>query len=183
MTSDERHQKIEAYGTAHQQLVSALEEFPREMWQFRSAPDRWTVHEIVIHITDSEVNSYVRCRRFLAEPGGEVLGYDESKWARDLAYHEQSTDEALELFKWLRRKSYTLIKDLPEPVWSNTVHHSEYGVMTLDDWLEMYARHIPDHIAQMQAVCADNPDSARVWLRLAEWFDAHQARLYRLARR
>jgi hypothetical protein len=27
--------------------------------------------------------------------------------------------------------------------------------MTLDDWLAVYASHIPDHIAQMQAVYAD----------------------------
>ena len=155
MTSDERSLKIETYGEAHSQLVSALARFPREMWQYRPAPDRWTVHEIVIHITDSEANSYICCRRLLAEPGGTVLGYDESRWARDLAYHEQSIDDALELFKWLRRKSYTLIKDLPESTWANTVHHSEYGIMTMDDWLDMYAAHIPDHIAQMQAVYQD----------------------------
>jgi hypothetical protein len=151
MTPEERNHKIEAYGMAHQQLTAALERFPREMWQFRPAPERWTIHEIVIHITDSEVNSYVRCRRLLAEPGGTVLGYDENKWARDLRYHQQSTDGALELFKWLRHQSYTLIKDLPESVWSNTVHHTEDGVMTMDDWLDTYERHVPEHIEQMQA--------------------------------
>ncbi len=158
MTPEERKAKIQSYGTAHQQLLSALQGFPEKMWQFRPAPDRWTIHEIIIHIADSEANSYIRCRRFLAEPGSTVLGYDESKWARDLHYHDQSTEESLELFKWLRRKSYTLIKDLPETVWSNTVYHTETGMMTLDDWLATYERHIPDHIEQMQAIYAD-------WLR------------------
>ena len=68
------------------------------------------------------------------------------------------TDDALELFKWLRHSSYTLIKDLPEAVWSNTVNHTEYGPMTMDDWLNMYERHIPEHIEQMRAVYKD-------WLR------------------
>ena len=158
MTPEERKAKIQSYGTAHQQLLSALQGFPEKMWQFRPAPERWTIHEIIIHIADSEANSYIRCRRFLAEPGSTVLGYDESKWARDLHYHDQSTEESLELFKWLRRKSYTLIKDLPETVWSNTVYHTETGMMTLDDWLATYERHIPDHIKQMQAIYAD-------WLR------------------
>lgn len=151
MTPEERNKKIESYGTAYQRMVSALERFPQGMWQFRPAPDRWTIHEILVHIADSEANSYVRCRRFLAEPGSTVLGYDESKWARDLRYHDQSTDDALELFKWLRHKSYMLIKDLPEGVWSNTVYHTENGVMTMDDWLDTYERHIPEHIGQMQA--------------------------------
>ncbi len=117
MTPEERKAKIQSYATAHQQLLSALQGFPEKMWQFRPAPDRWTIHEIIVHIADSEANSYIHCRRFLAEPGSTVLGYDESKWARDLHYHDQSTEESLELFKWLRRKSYTLIKDLPETVW------------------------------------------------------------------
>lgn len=155
MGHEERTKKIESYGMAYQQLVSALEHLPREMWQFRAAQGRWTIHEILIHIADSEANSYIRCRRFVAEPGSTVPGYDENKWARDLRYHDQSTDDALELFKWLRHKSYILIKDLPESVWSNTVNHTETGAMTMDDWLDTYERHIPEHVEQMKANYAD----------------------------
>jgi hypothetical protein len=151
MTQAERRKKIESYGSAYERLVSALDQFPPEMWHFRPAPERWTIHEIIIHIADSEANSYIRCRRFLAEPGSTVLGYDEAGWARELRYHEQSAGDALELFKWLRCKSYTLIRDLPDAVWSNTVYHTEDGVITLDDWLNTYERHIPEHVEQMQA--------------------------------
>ncbi len=151
MTSEERNKIIESYGSAHRKLVAALKRFPQEMWQFRPAPDRWTIHEIVIHITDSEANSFVRCRRFIAEPGSTVLGYDEMKWAHDLKYHHQSIKDALELFKWLRHNSYALIKTLPESTWSNSVTHTEDGKILMDDWLNTYERHIPDHIAQMDA--------------------------------
>jgi hypothetical protein len=152
MTPEERNTRIESYGLAHERLVAALEHFPRAMWKFRPAPGRWTIHEIVVHIADSEANSYIRCRRLLAEPGSVVLGYDEEHWARALDYHNRSADDALELFRWLRGASYALIQDLPDSVWSNTVHHSENGLMTMDDWLATYERHIPDHIAQMQRV-------------------------------
>jgi hypothetical protein len=152
MASEERQNLIESYGAAYPLLAAALARFPREMWQFRPAPDVWTIHEIIVHIADSEVNSYVRCRRFIAEPGSAVLGYDETRWARALHYHEQSTEAAIELFRWLRAMSYELIKNLPESAWANTVHHSENGLMTMDDWLTVYERHVRDHIAQMQAV-------------------------------
>ena len=155
MKTDERKKKIESYGRAYQALISALEQFPLEMWQFRPAKNRWTIHEIIVHITDSEANSYVRCRRFLAEPGGTILGYDEEKWAIELGYQNQSTEDALALFKWLRQNSYNLIKDLPESVWSNTVSHTEDGLITMDDWLDTYERHIPEHIKQMQAIYED----------------------------
>lgn len=155
MNQPERSQKIESYGSAYRQLVEALRKFPTEMWQFRPSPERWTIHEILIHIADSEANSYVRCRRCIAEPGQDVMAYDEEGWATTLNYHQQSTEEALELFKWLRLKSYNLIKSLPEPIWANTIYHPQNGTMTLDDWLQIYERHIPEHVAQMQAIYQD----------------------------
>jgi hypothetical protein len=152
MTPDERAKTMEAYGAAYDLLTAAIKQFPREMWQYRPAPDRWTIHEIFVHITDSEANSYIRCRRLLAEPGSAVLGYDEARWAHELHYHDQNVEDALELFKWLRRTSYLLIKDAPEAVWTHTIVHSESGVMTADEWLDTYERHVRDHVAQMQGV-------------------------------
>jgi hypothetical protein len=147
-----RQQKIESYGRAHAELVSALQEFPREMWGYRPASAEWTIHEIVVHIADSEANSYVRARRFIAEPGSPVIGYDEMKWARDLHYHEQSTEAAVELFRWLRGNTHALIRTLPDSAWAHTVVHSESGVMTMDDWLDIYERHVREHVAQMRGV-------------------------------
>lgn len=146
----DRLSKIESYGRGYDELVAALKRFPREMWTFRPSPDRWTVHEILMHITDSEANSYVRCRRLIAEPGQSVMSYDEMRWADALRYHDQDTDEAIELFKWLRLISYRLIKSLPEDVWSHTIVHPQNGTMTMDDWLDVYERHVREHVEQMQ---------------------------------
>jgi len=63
MTSAERSKKIETYSAAYDLLIAALTRFPQEMGQFRPAPDRWTIHESIVQIADSEVNSYVRCHR------------------------------------------------------------------------------------------------------------------------
>jgi hypothetical protein len=54
MTPLERKRKIQSYGTAFQRLISALQRFPPGMWQFRPAPECWTIHEITVHIADSE---------------------------------------------------------------------------------------------------------------------------------
>ncbi len=154
-TPEERQPLIESYGRGYELLADALARYPQNMWQYRPALGEWTIHEMVVHIADSEANSYVRCRRFLAEPGSAVLGYDENRWAEKLNYHSQDPAEALELFKWLRRKSYTLVKDLPAPAWKSTIMHSENGLMHMDDWLDVYAGHIPAHVEQMQRVYDD----------------------------
>jgi hypothetical protein len=152
--NSERQRKLQTYAGAYDELCEALARFPREMWQFRAAPDGWTIHETVLHITDSEANSFVRCRRLIAEPGSVVMGYDENVWVRALDYHAQSTEAALELFRWLRHNSHALVVAQPESVWAHTVEHSASGTMTMDDWLDTYTRHVTDHITQMQSVYA-----------------------------
>ena len=152
MDSEQRRHKIESFGNAHAHLVDVLRHFPKEMWHFRSADDPWSIHEVVVHITDSEANSYTRCRRCIAEPGQSVMAYDENRWATALHYHDQDTDDALELFKWLRLRTYKLIQTLPESIWSHTIEHPENGTMTLDDWLDTYERHVSEHIQQMQRI-------------------------------
>ena len=151
MTTDERNLLIDSYGQAHAILLEALREFPERMWQWKPAPDKWSVHEIIIHIADSEVNSYVRCRRFIAEPGSGVYGYDENKWAAKLNYHAQSTDEALELFRMLRKMSCDIIRKVDDATWQTaTVDHSDNGLMHFEDWLKIYEEHVPVHIRQMK---------------------------------
>jgi hypothetical protein len=151
LSSAERKHKIESYGRAYEILSEAIERFPREMWTFKPK-DGWSIHQIIVHITDSEANSFVRCRRLVAEPGSTVLGYDEMLWARALDYESQSPDLAVELFRWLRQASYELIKKQPDSIGTHTIVHTENGPMTFDDWLDTYDRHVPEHVAQMQRV-------------------------------
>ena len=152
---NERQDKLDKYGAAHGELIAALQRYPRDMWQYRSLVEQWTIHEVVVHIADSEANSFVRLRRLIAEPGSEVMAYDENAWATRLGYQAQSPDDALELFRRLRRNSYMLVKSLPPATWAHTIQHPENGPMTMDDWLEVYARHVSDHVAQMERIYAE----------------------------
>ncbi len=150
MNHEERLALIERYGQAYQKLTDALTRFPRDMWHFKPAPSRWSIHEIIIHLADSEANSFIRARCFIAEPGKTVMAYDQDKWASDLRYDLQDTEGALELFKWLRESTYRIIRVIPESYWGRTVNHPENGVMTFDQWLKIYEDHVPLHISQMQ---------------------------------
>jgi hypothetical protein len=149
LTYDDRIVELNRYEDAYMLLTEALQHYPREMWMWKPAPEKWSIHEILIHITDSEVNSYIRCRRFIAENGSAVLGYDQDAWCTNLVYHNQPIYEMLDLFRLLRSASARLIRRQPVSIWKNKVVHSEIGEITMDEWLQIYADHIPVHIAQM----------------------------------
>ena len=150
MMRHERIRRIESYGNAYQKLMAGLQQFPTEMWDYRDEHGCWSIREHLVHIADSEANSYIRCRRLIAEPGEQLMAYDENAWSRSLFYSDQGEDDALALFRLLRSQTYALIRSVPDDAWSNTCQHPENGDMSLDDWLEVYESHILEHLEFMQ---------------------------------
>ncbi len=150
MTPGTRSLKIASFAAGYETLIEGLKRFPEEMWDFRDEHGCWSIREHLLHITDSEANSYIRCRRLIAEPGEPLMAYDENGWAERLGYADRSVEDALQLFRLLRRQTHALVATLPESVWSNTCYHPENGDVTLDDWLTVYEVHIPEHVDYMR---------------------------------
>ena len=152
MNRDEINAKIEEYGRGFDLLTAALAEVPQEAWSFRPALDEWSVHEIIVHMADSESMSALRARKLIVEPGSMLMGYEEAKWADALDYKEQSVENALEIIRLARQSTYELLKRQPDDVFTHSVTHPEYpdAPYTFEQWLNIYARHIPDHIEQLK---------------------------------
>jgi len=151
MNREQRNAKVEEYGRGFDLLTAALAKVPHEAWEFRPAPTEWSAHEIVVHMGDSESMAALRARKLIVEPGSTLMGYEEAKWAGALGYEQQDREASLGIIKLARQTTYRLLKTLPEKVFEHSVKHQEYPEpYTFDKWLDIYARHIPDHIAQIE---------------------------------
>ena len=92
MKPQERQEKIEQYGRGFGLLEAALAKVPREAWDFKPSPDDWSVHEILVHMGDSESMAALRARKLIVEPGSTLMGYEEAKWAGALNYLGQDPE-------------------------------------------------------------------------------------------
>ena len=150
MNIDERNQKIELYGQGFEMLVHILQDIPREMWKFKPAPNEWSIHEVIIHLADSESNAALRARKLIVEPGGTLMGYDQEQWAVKLDYHDQDLEDALDVVRLARKTTYSLLKKQADEVFEHIVIHPEYNEpYTFENWLNIYSAHIPGHIEQI----------------------------------
>src|SRR6202453_4134893 len=147
---EEISRELELFGFGPTLLQAALRQFPKKMWCYQPRDDRWSIHDIVIHLADSEASAYIRCRRFIAEPGSPVLKFDGQRWAQSLGYFNQSAREALDIIFHLRKATYKLLCALPDPVWDNRVMHHRVGEITLKKWMMIHERHIPHHVDRMR---------------------------------
>jgi hypothetical protein len=155
MNRDERNEKIEQYGRGFQLLTDALADVPRDAWTYKPSTEDWSVREIIVHMGDSESMAALRVRKLIVEPGTTLMGYEEAKWARALNYNAQDPDASLEIIKLTRQTTYNLLKTLPDEVIDHTVKHPDYAEpYTFDRWLNIYARHIPDHVDQIKKTYA-----------------------------
>jgi hypothetical protein len=152
MDNQIRQQKIQQYGHAYDVVIEALHRCPPEMWSFKPSPDDWSIQEVIIHLADSEAYAYARCRHIIAEPGSHISAYHEEAWCKALNYAGQDAPEALRAFRSLRALTFALIRALPEAVWAQTALHPERGLITLDDWLDLYSAHAHDHLSQIESL-------------------------------
>lgn len=152
MNGGMQRERFESFGFAPALLSVALQQFPKKMWLYKPAPRSWSVHEIIMHLADSEANCYINCRRFVAEPASRFLEFDASRWTGMLGYFHQNTREALEIIRCLRGMTRQLLVTLPGRVWEHTVEHPTKGRLSLGKWIEIQEGHIPHHIEQMKQI-------------------------------
>ena len=143
-------EQIHHYGTSPARIGTAIEGLSEEQMKQRPAEGEWSIHEIILHLGDSEVICYERIHRILAEDRPILYAFSEEAWARNLLYPRQNSDTALALFKALRHSSSILLHMLPAEAWERTGVHSERGEMSLYDVFLTFTKHADDHLAQIQ---------------------------------
>jgi hypothetical protein len=151
LTAMEREALIRRYGEGPSRLHAALAGVPAEALKWRPKAGEWSAHEVVCHCADSETNAYARIRYLTAEPEPVVLDYNEAHWAVTFDYHAHPLDLALATVAAVRANTLALLRRLPDTAWTRVGRHTASGRYGAEDWLRIYAAHLDDHAAQIDA--------------------------------
>jgi uncharacterized damage-inducible protein DinB len=136
----------ESYVAGANDVRKAIAGMSKEQLNARPVPGRWSTHEVVCHLADSEQAWAHRIKRIIAEEKPLLIGYDESRFAATLAYDGRDIEEELNLFDATRRQIGTILKALPESALQRSGIHSERGTLTLEKALELEIEHVAHHI-------------------------------------
>ena len=147
----DRERLIRRYGDGPSRLRAALAAVPDDARMWRPKPGEWSAHEVICHCADSETNAYARIRYLVAEPEPLVLDYNEAQWAVTFDYHAHPLDLALATVDAVRANTLTLLRRLPDTAWTRVGRHTGSGRYGAEDWLRIYAAHLEDHAAQIDA--------------------------------
>jgi hypothetical protein len=110
----------------------------------------WTIRQIVHHIADSHVNSYIRFKWALTEERPTIKAYHEDRW---VALEDARTGDVrapLALLDGLHACWVQLLRAMTEEQFARSFTHPETGaVVRLDGALCSYAWHCRHHTGQI----------------------------------
>lgn len=145
MTPSEKSRLIDEFEAGASAFDDVLSLSPA-LLAFRPTLDAWTIHEHVVHFVESDIATFHRYRKAIAEPGGPVVGYDEDRWTASLNYDGTSLTDALALLKLLRKIAAHHLRTLVAQDWTLlTFTHSSKGKVNLETWIQDYIDHVRFH--------------------------------------
>jgi tetratricopeptide (TPR) repeat protein len=144
-----RSELIDAYLEGPALLRRAVADMTADQLRARPVPGKWSTLEVVCHLVDSEQAYCHRMKRVIAETRPLLIGYDETRFAATLGYHDRDLEEELTMLDRMRRQMARVLRSVPESAWSAKGVHSEQGLMTLEDLLRTEAEHVPHHLAHI----------------------------------
>ncbi len=112
-------------------------------------PHGWTVRQVVHHVPDSHLNSYIRYRWALTEDEPTIKAYDEARWAELYDARTAPVELSLALLESVHRRWVALLGALTEQDWKRSFRHPELGLLTLEKNAALYAWHGRHHAAHI----------------------------------
>jgi uncharacterized damage-inducible protein DinB len=97
-----------------QRLVGTLSEAAAD---FRYAPDKWSIKEVLGHVTDSERIFAYRLLRIARGDQTPLAGFEQDDYVRTANSSARKRSELLEGFSTVRRATIALVSSLDDAAW------------------------------------------------------------------
>ena len=138
-------------GTADE-LERLMKGVPGERLSARPAPDKWSVAEVLAHLSEAEISAFWRYRQIIEHDGCTLAPYGQDLWAELGHYGSRDPQQSLQLFRLLRETNLRMFDSLTEEQWQRRGVHAERGPMTVRDLALQLAGHDVNHLAQIKAI-------------------------------
>ncbi|MBU8769446.1 DinB family protein [Cytobacillus oceanisediminis] len=143
---------IEEYSRGFTMLRESISELSEEEIRYNPGKDKWSIHQIIIHITDSELVATHRMKKVLSEPEPLLPAPDQDAWASSLVYEQLDREQYLLLFKMLRSSMLPILHNLTTEQLERIAVYPDGARLTFKDLLEFRVDHIRGHLDQIERV-------------------------------
>ena len=137
---------IDQYEAGGEKLRAAIRGLSVQDLQAFPVPGTWSIQQIVIHVMDSDLISADRMKRIIAEENPTLIGYDETKFSKNLFYNDQPAEDAATILDLNRKLFARVLRKMPDSAFARTGMHNERGQITLGGYLKAVVDHLDHHL-------------------------------------
>ncbi len=138
--------RIDAYLAGSAELLKSIWGLTHDQLHAKPADGTWTIHQIVIHMLDSDLIGTDRMKRIACMDTPLIVAYDENAMVRLPGTSELNAFAACEMFQKNRQMTATILRNLPTAAWERFGIHTESGKVTLGELLVKYTQHLDHHL-------------------------------------
>jgi len=120
----------------------------------RPGPGKWSVSEIVAHLSETEIVVGWRIRAIAGAPGTPIQPFDQDSWAAAGNYTARDAKKSLALFRAVREANLEWLRRLRPEQWKHYGMHAERGEESIEAIVGMIAGHDVNHLRQVEALLA-----------------------------
>lgn len=131
------------------QLRKEVENLTQQQLDTPYRNDGWTIRQVIHHLPDSHINSYVRFKLALTEDNPTIKTYEEHLWAELPDTFNTPISVSLNLLESLHIRWAILLRSLADEDFNKTLQHPEWGNITLNTMLALYDWHCRHHLAHI----------------------------------
>lgn len=153
LTQQQRHDLTEIIGALPTQLENIISSLTLEQLSTPYLPNEWTVKQIVHHLADPHMNSFLRMKLTLTEDNPVWRSFDPDKLV-ELADYDRPAQDSLMLLASLHRRWVSLFESLQESDWQRAWLTVAGREITVESQLQTYANHSQAHLEQIKQVIA-----------------------------
>jgi len=125
-------------------------------------PGGWTIRQVVHHLADSHMHSYIRMKFALTQVEPTIMPYDENLWSVLKDAKSGPLEPSLALLDGLHARWIQLFESMTESDWKRKFIHPERGPLSLDLNAAIYSwhgRHHTAHITELRRRMGWNQES------------------------
>jgi uncharacterized damage-inducible protein DinB len=152
LSDAERETLIDEIAVAPERLRAAVSGLTDEQLNTEYRPEGWTVRQVVHHVPESHLNSYLRFKLALTEDEPTIKPYFEDRWARLDDALQAPVELSLNLLDSLHSRWVWFLRSLKPSDFQRTFRHPELGVVSLDKNVALYAWHGRHHVAHITSL-------------------------------
>lgn len=149
LTEDQKNKFLDDVEQTPDRLRAAVKGLSEQQLDTPYRDQGWTVRQVVHHVPDSHMNSYVRFKLALTEEEPTIRPYMENLWAELPEAKTAPVELSLALLENLHKRWMLMLRAIGPAEWKRTFHHPEAGTMNLEKALALYAWHGRHHVAHV----------------------------------